>query len=105
MLERHFKIEKIIMKPTYPIGQLSKVVFLITITCLLAGCGKSYKGQKWEYDTLAVLRVARQWDGTSTTEFAKILNERGAEGWEVVGTDFDGSDNYNMVVIFKRPLK
>lgn len=87
------------------LGLRSQAIILIALTFLLAGCGGSSNGQKWEYDVVFVNRVARRVDGTSTAELAGLLNKLGAEGWEVVGTAFDGGDNFDMVITLKRPLK
>ena len=56
--------------------------------------------QKWEY---RVITIGSIWSGVKDEALEEMLNEWGAEGWEVVG--FRTLENVNKAtIITKRPL-
>lgn len=75
-------------------------VFLIVLCLLLVGW--TAYGQKakisraaWEYKMVIVSR--------SSNQAQTIMNENGAEGWELIQARLPAGDGYDLVLLFKRP--
>ncbi|MFN0110650.1 MAG: DUF4177 domain-containing protein [Blastocatellia bacterium] len=75
-------------------------VFLIVLCLTLVGWtayGQKAKVSRpaWEYKMVILPRSS---DQAQTT-----MNEKGAEGWELIQARFPAGDGYDLVLLFKRP--
>lgn len=55
----------------------------------------------WEY---RVLSVGSLWRGPRQEELEAVLNELGAEGWEVITASWHDSGSGKVRIVAKRPL-